>query len=198
MQCQALDKEEILSIRWAHDDPNPVAKDAIERANKDALTALFRARGICLETGTGFDYPADYTVPTDVTDGSSGTAVQLLTGGEEEEEDNEGEDGAQKSKKTKLNEYSAHGVVAYPNTDIQYISGFDTTSTASGAASGSEGVSSSSWVQAPAQIPDATAQIPDAASAAEGGEWIACTDPDSGAVYYYHSITNEVSWGSQE
>jgi hypothetical protein len=45
MTCQTLDKDEILSIRWAHDDPNPVAQDSIDRANKDALVALMQAKG---------------------------------------------------------------------------------------------------------------------------------------------------------
>ena len=42
---QTMDRDEILDIRWAHDDPNPVAQDAIDRANKDALFALMQAKG---------------------------------------------------------------------------------------------------------------------------------------------------------
>ena len=45
MTGQALDQGEIIDIRWAHDDPNPVAQDAIDRANKDALFALMQAKG---------------------------------------------------------------------------------------------------------------------------------------------------------
>lgn len=45
MTGQALDHGEIIDIRWAHDDPNPVAQDAIDRANKDALFALMQAKG---------------------------------------------------------------------------------------------------------------------------------------------------------
>jgi hypothetical protein len=44
MSCQSLDKGEILSIRWAFDDPNPVAQDAVNRADKDALSALMQAK----------------------------------------------------------------------------------------------------------------------------------------------------------
>ena len=44
MSCQSLDKGEILSIRWAFDDPNPVAQDAVDRADKDALAALLQAK----------------------------------------------------------------------------------------------------------------------------------------------------------
>lgn len=62
MTCQALDKGEILSIRWAHDDPNPVAQDSIDRADKDALVGLLQAKGISL-TPAAFEYPADYQLP---------------------------------------------------------------------------------------------------------------------------------------
>lgn len=62
MHCQKLDYDEILSIRWAHDDPNPVAKDSIERADKDAMFALLQAKGISLKPAE-FEYPADYQLP---------------------------------------------------------------------------------------------------------------------------------------
>lgn len=62
MSCQALDQGEVLSIRWAHDDPNPVAKDSIERADKDAMVALLRAKGISL-TQASFNYPVEYQMP---------------------------------------------------------------------------------------------------------------------------------------
>lgn len=44
MEGQSLDKGEILSVRWAFDDPNPVAQDAVDRADKDALAALLQAK----------------------------------------------------------------------------------------------------------------------------------------------------------
>jgi hypothetical protein len=47
MGNQSLDQGEVLDIRWAHDDPNPVAQDAISRADKDALFALMQAKGEC-------------------------------------------------------------------------------------------------------------------------------------------------------
>ena len=31
MSNQAIEHEEVLNIRWAHDDPNPVAKQARKR-----------------------------------------------------------------------------------------------------------------------------------------------------------------------
>jgi len=45
MDHQSLDHEEILKVRWAYDDPNPVAKQAAERANADAVVAAIRAAG---------------------------------------------------------------------------------------------------------------------------------------------------------
>ena len=35
MAGQSLDNEEILNIRWAYDDPNPMVQKAIQRANED-------------------------------------------------------------------------------------------------------------------------------------------------------------------
>ena len=59
MSCQALDSSEVLSIRWAKDDPNPVAQESMSRADKDALASLLQARGISIEPAA-FEYPADY------------------------------------------------------------------------------------------------------------------------------------------
>ena len=46
MAGQALDREEVLNIRWAFADPNPIAKESIVRSNRDALIIGLRARGI--------------------------------------------------------------------------------------------------------------------------------------------------------
>ena len=62
MTCQTLDWKEVLSIRWAHDDPNPVAQNAISMADKDALTAFLDARGVSTEV-SNFNGPLDYHVP---------------------------------------------------------------------------------------------------------------------------------------
>jgi hypothetical protein len=60
MSHQALENKEILNVRWAYDDPNPVAKQAAERANQDAVIAILQSRGLldgsaekrALESGT--------------------------------------------------------------------------------------------------------------------------------------------------
>ncbi|KAK8805522.1 hypothetical protein WA158_002178 [Blastocystis sp. Blastoise] len=59
MANQALDEEEVLNIRWAFDDPNPIAKEAIERANRDAYIVGMQSRGVSL-TEAGFQYPNTY------------------------------------------------------------------------------------------------------------------------------------------
>ncbi len=45
MANQALDDEEILMVRWAYDDSNKVAQQAIKRSNEDAMYAAMRAQG---------------------------------------------------------------------------------------------------------------------------------------------------------
>ena len=62
MSNQALEHDEILNIRWAHDDPNPVAKQAAKRANQDAIVAIMEAKGISTKE-VGFQYPDNYQVP---------------------------------------------------------------------------------------------------------------------------------------
>lgn len=62
MSGQSLDGGEILVIRWAFDDPNPVAQDSIVRADKDAITSLLENKGISLEQAP-FAYPASYQMP---------------------------------------------------------------------------------------------------------------------------------------
>ena len=49
-------------VRWAYDDPNPVAIDAIKRADQDIMYALLKAKGISVQSAS-FHYPAHYEVP---------------------------------------------------------------------------------------------------------------------------------------
>ena len=44
MAGQSLDHGEILNIRWAYDDPNPMVQKAIQRANEDAMLAAMAAQ----------------------------------------------------------------------------------------------------------------------------------------------------------
>ena len=91
MTNQALDRKEILQIRWAYDDPNPVAIDAIKRADQDMMYALLKAKGISVEAAA-YQYPADYEVPE--------TKKMRLENGSEVTDERPD--------------------LAYPNTDAQY------------------------------------------------------------------------------
>ena len=44
MAGQSLEHGEILNIRWAYDDPNPMVQKAIQRANEDAMMAAMAAQ----------------------------------------------------------------------------------------------------------------------------------------------------------
>ena len=44
-----LDHGENLNVRWAHDDPNPVAHDAAARADADALVEMLKAKGAAVD-----------------------------------------------------------------------------------------------------------------------------------------------------
>lgn len=67
MMQQALDHDEILDIRWAHEDPNVVAKEAIKRANADAVVAAIAAAGHnvndAAQAKAAFAQPAGYQPP---------------------------------------------------------------------------------------------------------------------------------------
>jgi len=90
MSNQALDFDEVLSVRWAHDDPNPLAQDAISRSDKDALVAMLQARGVSLAPAP-YAYPSDYSLP----------ATKKMRVGE-------------------YNSSDGDGIEAYPDTDSQY------------------------------------------------------------------------------
>lgn len=208
MDRQSLDQEELLAVKWAHDDPNPVAKEAIEKANKDALAALLLARGINLDTDTGFDYPSQYEVPSancaltsteeseNQADGGESSRKQSEATGESDEpeghayyikyygdageealdDDYDGTEAAGSRKRLRVeNVGNAAGVdissnvKLYPNTDAQYATN------------------------------EPVADVSSTTSASNAaGEWLAATDPTSGATYYYHSVTGETSWGVGE
>jgi hypothetical protein len=46
MANQSMGKGEVLNVRWAYDDPNPVMAEARERADLAAVEAAMQARGI--------------------------------------------------------------------------------------------------------------------------------------------------------
>uniref|UniRef100_K3X6J4 Pre-mRNA-splicing factor cwc2 n=1 Tax=Globisporangium ultimum (strain ATCC 200006 / CBS 805.95 / DAOM BR144) TaxID=431595 RepID=K3X6J4_GLOUD len=62
MGNQALENDEVLNIRWAFDDPNPVAKAAAERSDHDAIVAMVQSKGMSTEAAA-FSYPEQYDMP---------------------------------------------------------------------------------------------------------------------------------------
>lgn len=58
---QSLDNDEVLSIRWAFDDPNPVAKKSAQRSDHDAIVGMLRSKGVSTKQ-SAFYYPEDYNL----------------------------------------------------------------------------------------------------------------------------------------
>jgi hypothetical protein len=186
MGNQSLDQDEILCIRWAHDDPNPVAQDAIDRANRDALFAIMQAKGITMEKAA-FEYPLDYNVP-------DAKKMRL-------------EDGSDVT--------SQFPELAYPNTDAQYggTAGaaqptqamtpeqYHAYCQAYYAAYASQQVSQGQSEQAPTDTTStavSTSLAPPGSADAQAevaAAWVKCVDEETGATYYFNDITQESSWG---
>ena len=192
MHCQALDQGEILSIRWAHDDPNPVAKDSIERADKDAMVALLQAKGISL-TPASYDYPMDYQLPQakrlKVEDGGDGILSQ-------------------------------HPELAYPDTDAQYNQYANSAATASSSSAITSDIDNALAAKKnalerlgllyddsdekkaesePAAESEAAEEETNEEEAEENDEegeggWQPYVDESTGATYYFNLATGESSW----
>jgi len=62
MMEQPLDDDEILNVRWAHDDPNPKAIERNKRERFDEAIQMVEASGHCLVEAP-YDYPIDYQMP---------------------------------------------------------------------------------------------------------------------------------------
>jgi hypothetical protein len=206
MACQTLDQDEILSIRWAHDDPNPVAKDSIQRADRDALVALMKAKGISL-TPAGFDYPVDYVLP-------EAKRMRLEEGGGILEQ---------------------HPELAYPDTEAQYAqyaqyyaqyaqedgNGSTSTSTSTGNPTLSKAETEQAQKDALRRLgllddeetapesstveksnTDATEAVTNEVEDEESSEeeeegeggWQQFVDENTGATYYFNTSTGESSW----
>jgi hypothetical protein len=180
MMGQAMDRDEILDIRWAHDDPNPVAQDAIDRANKDALFALMQAKGISVQN-PGFNYPAEYELP-------AAKKVKIEDGGS-------GND----------NILQQHPELAYPDTDGQYKQPQQVFQTESGKV-----MTEDEYIAYCQQFYGSSADSGPSASVSSGqdnnletkdttsgsSQWEEFIDDETGATYYYNEATGESSWGN--
>jgi hypothetical protein len=183
MVCQALEQAEVLSIRWAHDDPNPVAKDSIERADRDAMVALLKAKGVSL-TASGFNYPAEYQMPEP-------KRLRIEEGG------------------SILEQYPD---LAYPDTDAQYEHYATLYGTNDQATTSESSASASEKSEAMKRLgivyetekeeekhdvvdekKETSGKVEDEGPGSEGG-WQAHVDESTGATYYFNATTGESSW----
>lgn len=178
MGRQSLDQGEILNVKWAHDDPNPVAKEAIEKANSDAVFSILQARGTSMEQAN-FNYPASYSMPDEkmavLQDGTDVTARA--------------------------------GAIAYPDTSMQYTapptaSSRETTGqapTCSGDAASESSSSSHSGVdeEKARDSEEGTDDVVLPPLDGDWSKWRQAVDPLSGASYLYNVDTRAVSWGRE-
>ena len=174
MRGQSLDQGEILNVKWAHDDPNPVAKEAIERANRDAVFSILQARGVSMENAQ-YSYPANYSMPeikqAVLENGTNVTAVAPQ--------------------------------LAYPDTSAQFNDTISATSS-SWSNSGSSGSSSVGIsAGAPVVVTSVATSVPDDGVVLPpvGGDWSDwrdAVDTKTGAIYLYNTKTRQVTWGTED
>ncbi|GMH84743.1 hypothetical protein TrVE_jg5255 [Triparma verrucosa] len=88
---QTLGQGEIINVRWAHDDPNPIAQEAIRRADADAAVAALKARGVQIKRAAD---ESSEEVITGVTSDYPNTSEEKGEG----EEEGEGEPAAKRAK----------------------------------------------------------------------------------------------------
>jgi len=72
MANQGLGKGEVLNVRWAHDDPNPVMAEARGRADLAAVEAAMQARGIVVG-------PSERPAPAEPPHGGGGGGGEAAT-----------------------------------------------------------------------------------------------------------------------
>lgn len=203
MSNQALEQSEVLMIRWAFDDPNPVAQDAINRADKDAIASLLVNKGISLEEAP-FQYPSEYQLQANKkykVDGVSSTDGSNL-----------------RIEDIKVQEFmAANPHLLYPSTDSQYSQDISlSTSTDmqslqyfqecyNGILGSSESTPAvETGVALDDSIPKSSDEIKQSdtpqnteeqsSSDSAVGRWTEHTDPESGATFYYNETTGESSW----
>jgi len=67
MAHQSLDHQEVLSVNWAHEDSNPMAREAVKRSNADAVVAAIKASGHTMKAAP-FHQPVGYQPHIEDTD----------------------------------------------------------------------------------------------------------------------------------
>lgn len=204
MWNQALDGGEVLSIKWAHDDPNPVAQDSISRADKDALLAMMQSKGMPL-TAAPYEYPSDYTLP----------AAKRIKGGDDEtaypntdRQYSAQQQPVQVQQMMTPEQYQVYCEQYYASYYSQMVAAHAGVSVSSGAENatidattsnehGSNGYvapsSSEETTEKPAAESEPAAAVDSEESAGE--TWDRHQDPDTGAYFYYNAASGESVWG---
>eukprot|EP01041_Mallomonas_annulata_P008801 gene8801-18209_t len=203
MTNQALDHSEILSLRWAHDDPNPVAQDSIARADKDALYALLSAKGFSLKD-VGYEYPAEYQLPDAKKMRLENGADPIAQHPELAYPDTDQQYISQQQQQQPLvqnqNQYTPEQLQQYYAMYQQYYAQFPTgtdssTPAAAGAGAGGESnnvINTSST----SLISDKDDNNSNSNENGLTNEWTEVVDETTGATYYYNSVSGESSWSA--
>ena len=184
MGNQSLDQDEILCIRWAHDDPNPVAQDAINRADRDALYALMTAKGISLDNA-GFEYPAEYALPSakkaKLEDGTD-TGLAYPDTDQQYPSENAPNVVASASSISETSSMTAEEYTKY--CEDYYIKYLESRQIPIADYAGKESV----------ETAVSSKESAEGEETAPSG-WTKCIDDETGAVYYFNESTQESSWG---
>lgn len=211
MTCQKLDHNEILSIRWAHDDPNPIAKEAIEKADKDAVLNLLHTKGVAVAP-QAFVYPPEYQVPDAkrlrIEDGA-----ELLdehpelsypnTDGQYQYAAGAGTDagGASQEEIDRLSALSAEEYKAYYENyyaqqsalnRLGLLAGPSSTTTTTTSATPDAATSTDTSVGKKRSLAEPSSSA--ATTSSSAGSWQMYKDEGSGAMYYFNSETGESTW----
>jgi hypothetical protein len=160
-------------VRWAYDDPNPVAIDAIKRADQDIMYALLKAKGISVQS-SGYQYPAHYDIP-------EAKRLKLENGVDVTEERPD---------------------LAYPDTDAQYPVDDIAPATGGSDGKGGHDEENSignyyeTYVKQYGEHYVEAGSVVDDSKSADGNDsfWEKHVDENTGATYYFNTETGESSW----
>ena len=173
-----LDHGENLNVRWAHDDPNPVAHDAAARADADALVEMLKAKGAAVDGGEVVaDAPLDYAAPPPKR------AKSEDAGAAYPDTDAQYADAARA--------WTAVPVPGEPSRTYWWNEATGETSAAKPAA-----VADAACDAANAALDAADAAAEEAAAGGAGAVpgWAEATDEVSGRRYFYHAATRQTAW----
>lgn len=196
-----LDHAENLNIRWAHDDPNPVAHDAAARADADALVEMLKAKGAAVDGPSAvapYDHPADYHVPASkrikTTHDDEENAYPDTHGQYDWQPVTDPQDGTSYWWNPSTNQISrdAPQHIADANSD-RALAALDAADRAAAEAAAPANLAPSD--QSPHEP---LAGEPQAAVTFGQAElppgWSQTIDPASGATYFYNASTRETTW----